>query len=75
MTTRGTQIALVIAVLLVLALPRRVECGYPGGRCQRTGKSRTICTSYEVEPLGFYLIELVSRRNVGFAYSTGEDCP
>ena len=74
MTTNGTRIAFAIAVLIVLALPKRVECGYPGATCRQPGKWRAICTSYEIEPLSFYLIELVARRDVGFAYESGEDC-
>lgn len=74
MTTRGRQLAFAFAVVVALALPRRVDCGYPGATCGRAGKWQTTCTSYEVEPLGFYLIELVAHRDVGFAYTSGEDC-
>jgi hypothetical protein len=74
MTTRGTRISLVIAALIVLLLPKRVECGYPGGTCGRAGRWKTTCVDYEIEPLGFYLLELVFDRDVGFAYSTDEDC-
>ena len=74
MTTRGTRIALATAVLIALALPKRVECGYPGATCSHAGKWRTTCTSYEIEPFGFYLIELVAHRDVGFAYQTADDC-
>lgn len=74
MTTRGTRIAFAIAVLIGLALPKRVECGYPGATCAHVGRARTMCTSYEIEPLGVYLIELVAQRDVGFAYESGDDC-
>lgn len=74
MTLRGRQIAFAFAVLIAFALPRRVDCGYPGATCGHAGKWRTICTGYEVEPLGFYVIELAVHRNVGFAYTTGDDC-
>jgi len=74
MTTRGRQIAFAFAAVVALALPRRVDCGYPGGTCGHAGKWRTTCTRYEVEPLAFYLIELVAQRDVGFAYTTGDDC-
>jgi len=74
MTTRGTRIALVFAVLTVFLLPRRVECGYPGATCGHAGKWRTICTNFEIEPLGVYLIEVIAGRDIGFAYSAGEDC-
>jgi hypothetical protein len=74
MTTRGRQIAFAIAVASALALPRRVECGYPGATCGHAGPWRTTCTRYEVEPLAFYAIELVAHRDVGFAYTIGDDC-
>lgn len=71
MTTRGTRIAFVLAVVIALALPKRIECRSPGGHCaSRPG----ACTSYEIEPLAFYLVELAVDRNVGFAYETGGDC-
>ena len=74
MTTRGTQIAIVVAIVLAFFLPRHVPCGRPGASCNREGRWHTTCVSYEVEPFGFYLIELVAKRDVGFAYSTGDDC-
>ncbi len=74
MSTRGTQVAVAIAVALVLALPKRVECGYPGAHCGHAGRWRTLCTDFEIEPLGFYVIELVAHRNIGFAYTAGDDC-
>jgi hypothetical protein len=74
MTLRGTRIALATAVLIACALPKRVECSFPGETCGHAGARRTTCTSFEVEPFAFYLIELVAHRDVGFAYQTGEDC-
>ena len=73
MTSSGRRWAFLIGVIIAFALPKHVECGYPGGTCRRTdGKAQ--CTMYEVEPWGFYLIEYVAGRDVGFAYSSGEDC-
>ena len=74
MTTRGTRIALAIAAVIGLALPKRVECGVPGATSGHVGTARTMCTRYEIEPLGFYLIELVAHRDVGFAYESDDDC-
>jgi hypothetical protein len=34
-----------------------------------------MCTTNELEPVAFYLIEWFAGRNVGFAYSKGEVCP
>jgi hypothetical protein len=74
MSTRGTRFALAFAILLALALPRRVTCGYPGATCGHAGRRGTTCTDFEIEPMGFYLIEHLAHRNIGFAYSTGNDC-
>ena len=74
MTTRGTRIAFALAIAIALALPKRVECGYPGASCRHTGARQTTCSRYEIEPLGFYVIELVAQRDVGFAYESGDDC-
>jgi hypothetical protein len=74
MSTRGTQFAFVFAIVIALALPKRVECRFPGATCGHAGRWRTTCTDYEIEPLAFYLIELAVKRDVGFAYSAGEDC-
>ena len=74
MTTRGTRFAFLFAVLIAFALPKRVECSYPGEACGHAGKYRTTCTSFEIEPLGFYLVELVANRDVGFAYQRGDEC-
>jgi len=74
MSTRGTRMAFALAVAIAFLLPKRVECRYPGATCSHPGRWRTTCTDYEIEPLGFYVIELVAHRDVGFAYSSGDDC-
>ena len=74
MSTRGTHVAVVVAIVLAFLLPRRVPCGHPGATCSRPGFLHTTCTRYELEPYGFYVIELIAKRDVGFAYSSGEDC-
>ncbi len=74
MTSSGRRIAFLIGVLVALSLPKKIECGFPGGVCQHAGPYRTVCTPYEVEPWGLYLIEYVAGRDVGFAYSSDEDC-
>ncbi len=69
------MIAGLIGAVLAFSLPKKVECGFPGGTCSHAGPRRgELCTSYEVEPWGFYLIEHLAGRDVGFAYSSGEDC-
>jgi hypothetical protein len=74
MSTRGTRLAFLVAVAIAFFLPKRVECSYPGASCGHAGRWRTICTDFEIEPLGFYVLELAAHRDVGFAYSTGDDC-
>lgn len=74
MSTRGTRVAFVVAIAIVFLLPKRVPCTYPGETCGRAGRWRMTCTGYEIEPLGLYAIELAFGRDVGFAYSSGEDC-
>lgn len=74
MTSRGKQLTLLVAALIALALPKHVDCGYPDGRCGHLGMFRQMCTPYEVEPLGVFLVEKLAGKDVGFAYSSGERC-
>jgi hypothetical protein len=74
MTSRGKQITLLVAALIALALPIKAVCGYPGARCGRPGVFKMTCKDYELEPLAFYLLEKLLDRDVGFAYTSGEDC-
>ncbi|MGE0549095.1 MAG: hypothetical protein AB7O24_14395 [Kofleriaceae bacterium] len=75
MTSRGKQVAFIFACIAVFLLPKRVDCGFPGGRCGRYSRDRTMfCTTRDLEPLGFFLIEQVAERNVGFAYAREETC-
>ena len=74
MSTRGTHLALLIAFAIAFLLPKRVECTYPGQSCGHAGKYRTICIDYEIEPIGFYALELAFKRDLGFAYSSESEC-
>ena len=74
MTSRGKQITVLIAILVGLALPKHVDCGVPGRQCSDLGMFRRLCTPYEVEPVGFFLLEKLLNRDVGFAYKSGETC-
>jgi hypothetical protein len=73
MSARGRHIAAVIAILIVLFLPKRVECTY-GERCAHKDSRGRTCTSHEVEPLMFFVLERAFDRDIGFAYSSGEEC-
>lgn len=75
MTTRGKRITALFAILIAAALPKHVECGYPGApSCGELGAFKLMCTPYEVEPLGFFVVEKLLGRDVGFAYTRGERC-
>jgi len=74
MSTRGMRITLACVVAAAFLLPKRVECSYPGQACRHAGRWRTTCTDFEIEPFGFYALELAAKRDIGFAYSAGEDC-
>jgi hypothetical protein len=63
MTSGGRRLAFLIAVGLVLFLPKRVE-----------GLRHDYCVTYKLEPLGVYGIESVLGRDLGIAYTRGEDC-
>jgi hypothetical protein len=74
MTSRGKRITLLFAALVALAIPIKAVCGYPGAKCGRAAPFKMSCKSYELEPLAFYLLEKALDRDVGFAYTSGEDC-
>ena len=74
MTSSGRRWAFLFGLVVAFALPKKVDCGYPGATCQHPGELRSVCTDYEVEPWGFSLIEQLVGHDVGFAYSSGEDC-
>jgi hypothetical protein len=73
MTSSGRRWAFLVGLVIVFMLPKRVECGYPDAYCEHN-VGKEICVSYELEPLGFFGIEMLLHRNVGFAYKSGELC-
>lgn len=75
LSSSGKRWAALFGIVLAFSLPKKVECGFPGGECARPGRwQRDVCRSYELEPFGLYLIELWAKRDVGFAYTSGETC-
>lgn len=74
MTSRGKQIAIAIALMVLFFLPKRVECGYPDAVCGHSAILAQYCRYYEIEPIGFWLIEKGLGRDFGFAYASGETC-
>jgi hypothetical protein len=73
MTTRGRVIAALIGITIAFMLPKRIECDLGSTGCKRMG-SKPGCAFYEVEPFGFYLLELLVRTDVGFAYEQSDTC-
>ena len=74
MSSSGRRWAGIIGMLVALSLPKHVDCGFPGNECAHLGGLRLQCRDYEVEPFGFFLLESVFKRDIGFAYTSGEDC-
>ena len=74
MTSRGKRIALVVALIILFFLPKHVECGFPDAQCGHSEILHQYCKYYEVEPVGFWLLEKAAGKDVGFAYSSGEAC-
>jgi hypothetical protein len=70
-------LAVAIAALLViavLAIPVKQRCGAPGLSCARTlDPQGNIHYSYEVEPLGVYLAEIITGSNIRFYYTSDKD--
>lgn len=73
-SSRGMRVAYLLGLVLAFCLPKRVECGIPDRRCEQRSSIGLVCQPYEVEPWGFYAIEKLTHRDVGFAYTHDEDC-
>lgn len=60
-------------IILALFVPVRVRCGAPGAACAMppTLGGTAPRYYYEYEPLSVMLIELVTRSNLPFYYSSG----
>lgn len=74
MSSNGKRLAALFGIAIAFFLPKHVECGFPGAACSHAGPFKLVCRDYEMEPLGFFLLESVAHRDLGFAYSSGEDC-
>ena len=67
----GIAVALVIAAL---AIPIKARCGAPGYSCATAVDAQgNVHYYYEVEPLGVYLVEIITGSNIRFYYQSGED--
>lgn len=68
MTSNGRRIAFLIAIGLVLFLPKQVDRGRHPGKWKNE-----VCTQKDLIPLGIYGIEQVFGQT-GVRYTTEEDC-
>ena len=72
MKNKKKRIILLI-VLLILAIPLRVQCGHLFYGCATApDASGYYYTYYEVEPLGITLVETVIQTNLRIYYWSGE---
>jgi hypothetical protein len=74
MTWRGRRIAFFLAIAAAIAIPKRIPCRFPGEDCEQIVKDKQLCSQFETEPFGVYLIEYVIGRDVGIRYSEELDC-
>jgi hypothetical protein len=64
----------VVLVIAALAIPIKVRCGAPGYSCATAVDTQgNVHYYYEVEPLGVYLVEIITGSNIRFYYQSGED--
>ena len=67
----GLAVVLVIAALTV---PIKARCGAPGYSCATAVDVQgNVHYYYEVEPLGVYLVEMITGSNIRLYYQSGED--
>lgn len=74
MTTSGRRNAALFGILLALALPKQVPCGVPGRVCEVRDAEGRVCRPVDVEPLGIYMLEWLTGRDLPVAYSQRLDC-
>lgn len=61
-------------MIAALAIPIKARCGAPGYSCATAVDAQgNVHYYYEVEPLGVYLIEIITGSNIRFYYQSGED--
>lgn len=76
-TSKRVPLAVGIAVVLLiaaLAIPIKARCGAPGYSCATAVDAQgNVHYYYEVEPLGVYLVEIITGSNIRLYYQSGED--
>lgn len=74
MTTNGRRNAALFGIALALSLPKQVPCEVPGRACEVRDAEGRYCRPVDVEPLGIYVIEWVTGRDLPVAYDQRLDC-
>jgi hypothetical protein len=63
-----------VLVIAALAISIKARRGAPGYSCATAVDAQgNVHYYYEVEPLGVYLIEIITGSNIRFYYQSGED--
>jgi len=75
MTSRAKRTAALVAVLVVLLLPKKVPCAAPRPHCDPVFVDGTACTPTDLEPFGVFWIESLTGADLPIAYLTWMDCP
>ncbi len=64
----------VLLLIAMLALPTKQRCGAPGLTCATALDAHGYAHYYyEVEPVGVYLVEIITGSNIRLFYGSGED--
>lgn len=68
-------VALLVALAIgVFALPVKQRCGAPGYTCATALDAQGYVHYYfELEPLGVYLAEIITGKDIHFGYESGDE--
>ncbi|MBY0387273.1 hypothetical protein [Mycobacterium pseudokansasii] len=64
----------VVLLIAALAMPIKQRCGTPSRSCASTmDPNGNVHYYYEVEPLGVFLLEMITGTNIRWYYTSGEE--
>ena len=67
-------VGIVVLLIAALSTPLKVRCGAPGLSCATALDAQGYAHYYyEVEPLGVYLIEIITGSNIRLYYTSGDE--